>query len=130
MLIVSGHHIQFKIKKNVEKVQMRATKLIPAIKHTSYIDRLKNLNLPTLLYRRLRGDMIMVYKLLSGLYDSNIAFVKPTKPTNTITRGHNFRLFKGHVVYDLRKYNFSNRIISIWNSLPSIIVNASSIRIF
>ena len=60
-------------KKNLEKVQMRATKLIQEIKHMSYIDRLKNLNLPTLLYRRLRGDMIMVYKLLSGLYDSNIA---------------------------------------------------------
>ena len=39
---------------------MRATKLIQEIKHLSYIDRLKNLNLPTLLYRRLRGDMIMV----------------------------------------------------------------------
>ena len=68
MLIVFGHHIQFKIKKNVEKVQMRASKLIQEIKHMSKIDRLKNLNLPTLLYRRLRGDMIMVYKLLSGLY--------------------------------------------------------------
>ena len=41
MLIVSGHHMQLKIKKNVEKVQMRATKLIPEIKYLSYIDVLK-----------------------------------------------------------------------------------------
>ena len=52
------------------------------------------------------------------------------KPTKTFTRGHNFRLFKGHILYDLRKYNFGNRIISIWNSLPSTIVNAYSIGIF
>ena len=115
--------------KTLEKVQMRATKLIKRIKHLSYMERLKYLNLPTLHYRRLRGDMIMVYKICSGIYDSNTACLF-VKPTNTITRGHNFRLFKGHVLYDLRKYNFCNRIISIWNSLPSIIVNASSIRIF
>ena len=91
------------------------------------MERLKYLNLPTLHYRRSRGDMIMVYKICSGIYDSNTAclFVKPTN-----TRGHNFRLFKGHVLYDLRKYIFCNRIISIWNSLPSITVDAFSIRIF
>jgi len=52
---------------------MRATKLLKEVKHLSYIERLKYLNLPTLQYRRFRGDMIMVYTLLSGMYDSNIA---------------------------------------------------------
>ena len=71
---------------------MRATKLIKEIKHRSYIDRLKYLNLPTLLYRRLRGDMIMVYKLLSGIYDSNIA-CHLVKPNNYVTRGHRRTFF-------------------------------------
>ena len=75
---------------------------IQEMKHMSYIDRLKNLNLPTLLYRRLRGDMNMVYKLLSGLYDSNIV-CNLVKPNNYVTRGHHLRLFKKHVHYDLRK---------------------------
>ena len=79
--------------------------MIQEIKHMSYIDRLKNLNLPALLYRRLRGDMIMVYKLLSGLYDSNIA-CNLVKPNNYVTRGHHLRLFKKHVLYDLRKLIF------------------------
>ena len=78
---------------------MRATKSIQEIKHMSYKDRLKNLNLPTLLYRRLRDDMIMVYKLLSGLYDSNIAR-NSVVPNNNVTRGHHLRLFKKHVHYD------------------------------
>ena len=116
-------------KKNIEKVQMRATKLIKEIKHLSYIERLKYLKLPTLLYRRFRGDMIMVFKLLSGIYDSNIA-CQFEKPTNFITRGHNLRLIKKHVHYDLRKYYFSNRIISHWNSLPESVTNSGSVGIF
>jgi len=115
--------------KNVEKVQMRATKLIKAIKHMSYIDRLKYLNLTALLYRRLRGDMIMVYKLMSGIYDSNLA-CHLEKPNSYVTRGHHLRLFKQHVHYDLRKYYFSNRIVSTWNSLPDFIINANSIVSF
>jgi len=43
---------------------MRATKLLKEVKHLSYVERLKYLNLPTLQYRRFRGDMIMVYKVL------------------------------------------------------------------
>ena len=53
--------------KTLEKVQMRATKLIKRIRHLSYMERLKYLNLPTLHYRRLRGDMILVYKICSGI---------------------------------------------------------------
>ena len=42
--------------KEIEKVQKKATKLIINLKNMSYTDRLKRLNLPTLKYRRLRGD--------------------------------------------------------------------------
>jgi len=44
----------------IEKVQKRATKLVVSLKNACYSDRLKSLNLPTLKYRRLRGDMIEV----------------------------------------------------------------------
>ena len=55
---------------NLEKVQKRATKLIKEIKYLSYMERLKYLKLPTLKYRRVRGDMILVYKFISGIFDS------------------------------------------------------------
>jgi len=45
----------------VEKVQKRATKLVHECKHLPYADRLKYLKLPTLKYRRHRGDMIETY---------------------------------------------------------------------
>ena len=39
--------------KILEQVQSRATRMIPGISHLSYKDRLKELNLFTLTYRRL-----------------------------------------------------------------------------
>ena len=57
--------------KDLEKVQMRATKLVITIKYLTYKDRLKRLKLPTLKYRHMRGDMIEVYKILTNKYNNN-----------------------------------------------------------
>ena len=49
----------------IEKVQMRPTKLVDGFGRLSYEDRLRRLELPTLIYRRARGDIIEVYKSLN-----------------------------------------------------------------
>ena len=58
---------------NLENVQKRATKLIPELREMPYKERLKKLKLPTLVYRRLRGDMIEVYKLTQQKYDPDVS---------------------------------------------------------
>jgi len=45
---------------------MRATKLIHELKGLSYRQCLERLKLPTLKYRKVRGDMIEIYKMLTG----------------------------------------------------------------
>ena len=45
--------------KAVERVQKRATKMIPNLRNLSYRERLEILNLSSLYHRRRRGDMIM-----------------------------------------------------------------------
>ena len=39
----------------------------------SYMDRLQRLKLPTLKYRRLRGDMIEVFKITHEIYDPEVS---------------------------------------------------------
>ena len=51
----------------LEKVQRRATKMVQAIKHFPYRDRLKYLDLPTLVYRRRRADLLQVFRYFSRL---------------------------------------------------------------
>ena len=58
-------HHQLLIEK-LEQVHKRAIKLVIAVKHLKYEERLKQLNLPTLKYRRIRRDMIEVYKIFVG----------------------------------------------------------------
>jgi len=50
----------------MERVQMRATKLIAGIKDKTYETRLQILGLTPLENRRKRRDLIETYKLLNG----------------------------------------------------------------
>ena len=60
----------------LEKIQRRATKLIPELRDLTYEERLKECGLTPLETRRLRGDQIEVFKILNGYenIDSNICF--------------------------------------------------------
>jgi len=53
----------------IEKVQKRATKLVIQLKKRPYTERLKELDLHTLKYRGIRGDMIAVFKIIHQKYD-------------------------------------------------------------
>ena len=54
----------------IEKIQKRATKLIIKLKHKPYKERLIHLNLSTLRYRQLHGDIIEVFKIINNIYNA------------------------------------------------------------
>ena len=114
---------------DIEKVQKRATKMVIKCKHMSYLDRLKYLHLPTLKFRRIRGDMIEVYKILHKKYDSNVV-PELCKNVNSKTRGNSLKLNVQRCKYNLRKYSFTVRIVNLWNSLPDSVILSDSVNSF
>ena len=113
----------------LERVQRRATKIIPKLKNISYEMRLKECGLTTLETRRLRGDQIEVFKILNGYenIDRNIFF---TVKEERRTRGHGVTLAKKQCRLDIRKISFSQRTVNEWNRLSADCVGASSVNIF
>ena len=111
----------------IEGVLRRATKLIPGLKDLEYTERLKKINIPSMKYRRERGDMIEVYKFVHGEYDMPPPF---TLDNEKKTRGHTYKIKKVRVNTSLRQGFFSERVVDKWNSLPDVLVTTTSINSF
>ena len=110
-----------------ERIQRRATKMIPELRYLSYEERLKECGLTTLETRRLRGDQIEVLKILNGYenIDRNLFF---SLKKDSRTRGHEVKLVKDQCRLDIRKHSFSQRTINEWNKLSTYCVTASSVN--
>jgi len=102
----------------------------PPLKNLPYKDRLKAFNMSTLHYRRVRGDMIELIKILSGKYDTNVVPTLKTSGIQALCNGNDLRIFKTRFKYDLCKFYFTNRVVDAWNSLPNWIVMANSTSTF
>lgn len=114
----------------IEKVLRNATRLVPTLAGLSYPERLRELGIPSMIYRRYRGDIVQVYKYLHGLYDVKNIPLNPLR-TNTSNlyalRGHNLYLSKSNNTKSVRRNFFSQRVVNHWNALPSDIVNAPTL---
>ena len=118
-----------KCKQLVENAQRRATRLVPELRGMTYEERLRELNLSTLDYRRKRFDIIQVYKIVHKIdnVDMNTFF---KFADNSGTRGHNLKLYKPKAKKSIRLNSFGHRTISTWNNLPESIVNCTSVISF
>ena len=112
----------------IEAVQRRATKIVHTLKDLSYGDRLIALNLYLPTYRKRRGDLLQVYRMINSI--DNITATDFFSYTGIYrTRGHNMRLKKLRCQTNIRKNYFSQRIINDWNGLPAAAVFAASINV-
>jgi transcription termination factor NusB len=120
------------LKKDIstlEKVQRRASKLCRGLRKLPYEVRLSRLKLYPLEQRRLRGDLIQAYKILTGKerVDPDIFF---KRATTTNLRGNSLKLFKFRSRLVSRQNFFSQRVVNYWNALPESVVEAKSTNAF
>ena len=117
--------------KMIEDVQRRATKTVPGLSSLTYQERLKKIGIPTLLYRRYRGDMIEVFKLVTPMYDEAVShnFLNCIKAED---EHYNLRQrLKGErFSKDVKKFSFRIRTTKQWNCLPKAVRNAPSLNAF
>lgn len=118
------------LKKDIvalENVQRRATKIVKEISSLSYEERLKNLGLPTLIYRRERADMVQLFKIMNG-FDKAELSIKVV--TESVTRGHQHKIEKRRYNYKSHMNTFTARSVNPWNSLPTKCIEAKTVNSF
>ena len=86
------------------------------------------MKLPSMCYRRLKGDLIEVFKYNHNIYNLSDSLFELKTRTNT--RGHSYKLKKQRCNTTLRQQFFTQRIVDRWNSLPVEVAEASSLNAF
>ena len=114
--------------KLLERVQRRATKLVPELRNLEYAERLKRLGLTTLEERRVRGDMIQTYKFISRKEDIDPSvFFKMARPR---PGAHGKKIFIQRPRLDVRKNFYSQRCGPKWNILEKKVIEAQKTGTF
>ena len=123
---------KFKDIDDLESIQRYYTKRIIGCSKLTYEERLQKLKLPSLAYRRMRGDLIEAYKITHNFYDplTTKQFFNFYSDSNSSTRTNGFKMIKLHTNTTNFQHFFTNRVTNKWNSLPAHIVSADTINTF
>ena len=121
-------------------MQRRATKQIPGFRDLTYAQRLRKLKLPTLLYRRVRGDLIETYKILNdnnylnnGRYDNTtVKFLTKWRDLGVriSPRNNQLALLPQKANKCVRLNSFSVRVVKWWNNLTDHEVLSPNVNTF
>ena len=113
----------------IEGVQQRFSRLFPGMAGLSYEERLSRLGLYSLDLRRVRGDLIETYKILTRLERMDSERVFPMVGESR-TRGHNLRIRGKSFRTEVRRNVFTQRVVNVWNSVPLNVVEAKTLSDF
>ena len=95
--------------------------------YLSYDERLRILGIPRLEQRRLRGDLIETYKLVTHREKVHPDIFFQRNP-NTQLRGHPSKISQKQSRLIVRSNFFSQRIMKFWNNLPKHVAQTPSLH--
>ena len=103
------------------------------LKNKSYIDRLIYLSLPTLKYRRLRGDMIKVFKITHNIYDTTVSLIflstkELTPEATTINCKINLFIVTYESTFSLQKLQIFGTACLIQSLVLALLMHLSTLR--
>jgi ribonuclease P/MRP protein subunit RPP40 len=130
-VVVSWSPWTMEDKEVLERVQRRAVGMVSNLRGRTYGDRLVEVGMTSLEDRRVRGDMIATYKIMSGKdkVDPRIFFNLAAEGAGPRTRRaegvRNIRSDRANL--DIRRYSFSQRVVNRWNSLPDSLKEAGTV---
>lgn len=117
-------------KNALESVQRRATRLpFRGSDRPPYEQRMTMAHLKSFESRKLRGDLIITYRAMNNLFSVDISNLFPINDDIRLRR-HPFKLKKERFLTSSRQNFISNRVFSLWNSLPADVVCAPSVNTF
>ncbi|KAK4816234.1 hypothetical protein QYF61_013642 [Mycteria americana] len=99
------------------------------LKHLFCEERLRDLELSSLQKRRLRADLINVYKYLKGGCKDDGARLFSVVPSDK-TRGHGHQLKHRRFSLNIRKHFFPVGVTKRWQRLPRVLVGSPFLEIF
>ncbi|CAH8449918.1 unnamed protein product [Dicrocoelium dendriticum] len=116
-------------KMELERVLRVGTRLVQGLRGQTYPERLLSLGMYSMHYRRIRGDLILTYRILTGKIGPNLSWLfSPAKLPSL--RGHPLKLHKQRSDRVRTETRLSRRVIERWNSLPAHVVRESTVEGF
>ena len=96
----------------------------------SHSQRLVVCNLESLELRRIKRDVILVYKLHKSLIDISFDDYFEYANVDAGTRGNGLKLYAKHARTDVTLNFFANRVVNVWNALPENVVFSTHLGLF